>query len=108
MICLYLSGKVGRFLSDNMTKHEIRKEIKAKRAMLGEAYIKNNSAAIFKKIKEMPEFKKNHDILVYVSYNNEVDTHDFINDCISLDKNVYVPKVYGKDMKFIKINSFHD
>ena len=56
----------------------------------------------------MPEFKKNHDILVYVSYNNEVDTHDFINDCISLDKNVYVPKVYGKDMKFIKINSFHD
>lgn len=26
MICLYLSGKVGRFLSDNMTKHEIRKE----------------------------------------------------------------------------------
>lgn len=108
MICLYLSGKVGRFLSDNMTKHEIRKEIKAKRAMLGEAYIKNNSAAIFKKIKEMQEFKKNHDILVYVSYNNEVDTHDFINDCISLDKNVYVPKVYGKDMKFIKINSFHD
>ena len=40
-----------------MTKHEIRKEIKAKRAMLGEAYIKNNSAAIFKN-KEMPEFKK--------------------------------------------------
>ena len=36
-----------------MTKHEIRKEIKAKRAMLGEAYIKNNSTAIFKKIKEM-------------------------------------------------------
>ena len=54
MICLYLSGKVGRFLSDNMTKHEIRKEIKAKRAMLDEAYIKNNSTAIFKKIKEMP------------------------------------------------------
>ena len=26
-----------------MTKHEIRKEIKAKRAMLGEAYIKNNN-----------------------------------------------------------------
>ena len=46
MICLYLSGKVGRFLSDNMTKHEIRKEIKAKRAMLGEAYIKNNSAGM--------------------------------------------------------------
>ena len=51
MICLYLSGKVGRFLSGNMTKHEIRKEIKAKRAKLGEAYIKNNSASILKKIK---------------------------------------------------------
>lgn len=43
---------------------------------MAEAYIKNNSTAIFKKIKGMPEFKKNHDILVYVSYNNEVDTHD--------------------------------
>ena len=51
-----------------MTKHEIRKEIKAKRAMLGEAYIKNNSAAIFKKIKEMPEFKKNHDRRPLYSY----------------------------------------
>ena len=58
MICLYLSGKVGRFLSGNMTKHEIRKEIKAKRAMLGEAYIKNNSTAIFKKKRKCQNLKK--------------------------------------------------
>ena len=97
-----------------MDKNEARKLIKTKRAQLDDAFIKKNSETVFEKIKQLPQFKSCSDVLVYVSYNKEVYTHDFIKYCIAAGKNVYVPKVYGNgkccenEMKFIRINSFDE
>ena len=40
----------------------------------------------------MKEFKDAKAILFYISYGNEVDTHQMIKDCISIEKKVVVPK----------------
>jgi hypothetical protein len=38
----------------------------------------------------MKEFKDAKAILFYISYRNEVDTHQMIKDCISIEKKVVV------------------
>ncbi|MBQ8892502.1 MAG: 5-formyltetrahydrofolate cyclo-ligase [Bacilli bacterium] len=47
-----------------------------------------------------------NNILVYISTHCEVSMINLINELFKLKKNVYVPKVIGKDMKFYKIESF--
>lgn len=94
------------------SKNEIRRLIAHKKSQLSEDYIKNNSTAIFEKIFNSLEYEKNSEILTYVSYNQEVDTKEFILRCLGDDKNVYVPKVIKNDrnktMIFVRIKSLND
>lgn len=74
-------------------KRSIRKEIKEKRDRIPYNEVVARSLCIFDKVKNMPEIKNSQKIFCYVSFENEVYTHSFINDLLSLKKEVYVPCV---------------
>ncbi|MEA4826430.1 MAG: 5-formyltetrahydrofolate cyclo-ligase [Clostridium sp.] len=65
---------------------------------------------ILDKILSSKEYKEAKTILVYVSFEGEVDTHKFIKYAIDDNKKVCVPKVMSKQegMKAVNIGSFND
>ena len=61
------------------------------------------------------EYQDNDNILIYVSYNQEVETSGIINKSLERGKKVYVPKVIinkedrsDKYMEFVRINFYDD
>lgn len=74
-------------------KRTIRKEIKERRASMPFNEVLESSSRIFEAIRNMPEIKSSQKIFCYVSFENEVYTHSFINELLSLKKEVYVPCV---------------
>lgn len=88
-----------------MTKQEARKYAGSRRKSLDEGQVRQYSREIFSRLKALPEFSAADEILTYVSCRNEVDTYEFIGDCLSLGKKVYSPKVIGKNMIFLRIFS---
>ncbi len=91
-----------------MDKKMARQYVKNIKKSMSDEDVLKRSESVISKIYSLTEFKENDNILTYVNYNQEVVTKDFINKCIQNNKNVYVPKVYGKEMKFHKINSLDD
>ena len=75
--------------------------------------IRNRSAIIFNKLKETPEYKNANNIMCFVSFNNEVETHEFIEEAILEGKSIYIPvilddepeSIFKKTMKISKIES---
>jgi len=94
----------------NITKDQLRKEIKKKRKNLSINEVREKSIAIKKKLFEMKLFRNAQTILFYVSYGNEVYTHDLIKESIVMGKNVVVPKSVTKDNTLIlsKLKSWND
>lgn len=91
-----------------MTKNEARAVVKKLRAGMAESELILKSRNVIEKLKQLEEFINADNIFVYVSYNNEVDTKEFIADCLELGKNVFVPKVNGREMRFHKIYSLDE
>lgn len=91
-----------------MDKKHARSYMKEKRKHLSADEINLNSSLITEKLLELEEFKNSDNIFAYVSCNNEVSTFDLIKKCFTLGKNVFVPKVYGAEMKFHKITSLNE
>ncbi|MBQ4283294.1 MAG: 5-formyltetrahydrofolate cyclo-ligase [Lachnospira sp.] len=89
-----------------MTKSEARALVKARKSLMSKEEVLAKSRNIVNRLMELKEFCNEKKVLVYVSYNEEVDTWELIERCLSLGKEVYVPKVYGETIKFHKINSF--
>lgn len=50
-------------------------------------------------------YRKCENLLCYVSFNSEIDTHEIIRHSLALGKRVYLPKVLGSQMHFYRINS---
>lgn len=72
-------------LRNNIPKHKILK----------------NNEKIKKRFFKLKEFSIADTLLFYVSYNNEVDTHNMIKKCISNDKRVIVPLTNKKNRRLI-------
>ncbi len=72
-------------------KNEFRKILMKKRCNLSKDVVLEKSNLIKKRLFETNEFKQSSTILFYVSYDNEVYTHDMIKECLSKDKHVVVP-----------------
>ena len=68
----------------------------------------SKSLLIFEQLITVPEYKKAEKIFTYVSMNNEVDTIMLIDYSLSMDKRVFVPKVFGKDMFFYEISDISE
>lgn len=62
------------------------------------------SSIITKKVLSHPKIITSSTILIYMSYNNEVDTKEIINALLP-SKKIALPKVINKEIKFYYINS---
>ncbi|HCX65827.1 MAG TPA: 5-formyltetrahydrofolate cyclo-ligase [Eubacteriaceae bacterium] len=74
-----------------MDKRSLRKELKKKRAAFSEDYVQSVSKKIFDRIEAMPEYQNSDTIMIYVSYDKEIHTHDFIVKMLEQGKNVVTP-----------------
>lgn len=88
-----------------MNKNELRKNYKDIRNNIKDR--NNQNKIIFNKVISLEEIKNIDTILIYVSFNNEVDTLNIIKYFLG-KKKVAVPKVNGNEMDFYYIDSFND
>jgi len=91
-------------------KEELRKEGMQIRKNLPEMELMEKSKQIKKRLYKMKEFQQASTILFYVSYDNEVYTHDMIKEHLSNGKNVVVPITDAEKHCLIlsKLNSWED
>lgn len=90
------------------TKVEIRVSMKTIRDSLNSDYRNKADSAIFQKLISLPEIQAASTISSYISYKNEVDTHQFINWCLRLQKSICVPKIVHNDIVLKQITSLSD
>lgn len=91
-------------------KDILRKEILKKRKTLPKNEFIEKSKKIQKRLFELEEFKSTQIILFYISYDNEVFTHDMIKESMTLGKQVIVPKSNTQNNTLIlsKLTSWDD
>ena len=91
-----------------LSKNKIRNNILLKRKELTQNDVDNKSLIIQKMVLDSKEYKDSKIIFLYSSANNEVKTDLIFNQAIADNKIVAFPKVQGKDMEFIKVQSLSD
>ncbi len=77
-------------------KKSLRRETLAKRKELAEQspmLFHEFSAKIIDTLKQTDEYKNAHTIMCFVSFEDEVETHQFIKDALADGKKVYVPHI---------------
>ena len=91
-------------------KKKIRNELKLSRENLKPNEIDKKSLIIKEKLFATNEFKKSQKILFYVSYDNEVKTHEMIKESMDIGKTVCVPFVKKDEYKIlpIKLENWND
>ena len=72
-------------------KNQIRMQLISTRKNLSREYVFENSKKIKSKLFSLKDFKKASKILFYVSYDNEVYTHEMIKEQLTSKKNIVVP-----------------
>lgn len=82
-------------------KREIRKTILEIREKLPKKEVFEKSNSIKNKLFEMKEFREADSILFYVSYDNEVYTHDMVKECITYKEQIGVPISNKKNRSLI-------
>ena len=85
----------------------LRKQLLEKRNALGKAEYVEKSRQIKEKLFSLPDFKDAKTVAFYVSFNNEVFTHDLIKETLK-NKKVVVPKVKENRLVLCEIRSFAD
>ena len=91
-----------------MDKKLLRKEMLAKRAAINKEERERAELLLNERLFGHLWFYKAKNILIYVSYGSEISTIELIAESLRQSKNVYVPKVSGKEMRFFKIQSLND
>jgi 5-formyltetrahydrofolate cyclo-ligase len=72
-------------------KNQIREKLILIRKNLSIEEVYENSKKIKSKLFNLNEFKQASNIIFYVSYNNEVNTHEMIKELLTGKKNIVVP-----------------
>lgn len=90
-------------------KDRIRNILKEERNNVSKSEILEKSTIIEKKLYDLTLFKKSKTVLFYVSYDNEVFTHDTIKKCLK-EKEVIVPISNTKNETLIlsKLENWED
>ena len=91
-------------------KDKIRKELIEKRKNIPKNEVLEKSNRIKNRLFEMHEFKQASAILFYVSYDNEVYTHNMIKECMSIGKKIIVPFSDKENRRLIlsELNNWED
>jgi len=74
-----------------MNKNEIRKAMSKQRRSMSENQVKDKSNTIIEKLMNTKEFENAQSLMVYLSFDNEVYTFDFIEKAMRLGKKIIVP-----------------
>ena len=83
------------------TKTELREEMRARLAALTPTQVRGASAAIWERLPVLAEFAASQTLLVYVSKNNEVDTHGLIQQLLAMGKRVCVPAFDAAGQRYV-------
>ena len=87
-----------------MNKQKIREKMKSLRAALSASEVEILSKRIYDNFFSLDVFDKEK-FFVYLSFENEVKTDEIILELEKRKKQIFVPKIYGKVMKSVKINT---
>ena len=87
-------------------KKKLRQEMQRRRGeqTLGAQW----SRRIFKYLGGEPAFQESHSLACYVSFRSEVQTHEFLQSCLSVGKAVSVPLCHGNDLILYRIQSMDE
>lgn len=93
-----------------LNKKSIRLEILDKRGKLGKEDHKTNSDKIIQKIYDSPFYKNASTIMTFISFGDEVDTHEFIKTSIKNGKKIVVPITVPekKELKLSQVKDFSE
>lgn len=89
-------------------KYDIRKDLIKKRDNIEVTIKRDLDREIINRLKNEDYYKNGENIFVYIGFNSEIDTKIFINEALKDRKRIYVPKVIGREMILIKINSLEN
>lgn len=92
-------------------KQTLKQEITAKRKSLSKGEIKEKSREIKEKLYSLSEFKEAKNIMLYVSFNSEVDTIEIIKELlINKEKKIIVPYVVKNNpiLQLSELKSFNE
>lgn len=95
-------------MKSNNDKKLIRTEMKKFRMSLSNEEYSYKNTLIYNKIINSEWYQNADTILIYVSFKNEVDTKNIIENSIKLGKAVAVPKIINGEMKFYYIDSLDE
>lgn len=87
-----------------ISKKELRKEILARRDAMSEKERQEKSARISQQVIEQVEFKNANKVLLFSSFKSEVDTQAIFREAKCLNKDIYYPRVIGKEMEFYLVD----
>lgn len=88
------------------TKGQIRKTLYQRRSVLSPEERQEKSQLIFQKLMQDVDFLKAENILLYASYQSEVDTLSYVSLLWKQKKKIFFPKVTGEgEMYFFQVNS---
>lgn len=85
-----------------MTKEETRRIVSQIKRQYTFEELQLMSASVISKLLSHPAVQQAKNILFYYSLPDEVYTHEAINHLQENGKNVYLPKILGKEMVFLK------
>lgn len=89
-------------------KRKLRRQILALRDAMPVEEREAKSSRIMETLISMPHYKEADTILIYISYQSEVDTTDLVNRTMTDRKRVFAPKVFGETMEFYQITGTGD
>ncbi|WP_291633618.1 5-formyltetrahydrofolate cyclo-ligase [Clostridium sp.] len=92
---------------ENNLKDDLRKNMLKQRKNMKIETVNDFSNKIIETITELPQFIKCKNIMLYLSFNNEVDTYPLVTWCLDNGKTVIVPYCIQSQRKIVpfKINN---
>jgi 5-formyltetrahydrofolate cyclo-ligase len=87
-------------------KDQIRKKVLDARHRLAPEKRRALSAEIENTLFGLPEFRSAPLVMLFASFQSEVETHHMIRRALAEGKRVVLPKVRGKDLELIEIGNF--
>jgi len=93
-------------LENNPEKTSLRRLLLEKRDATSFDLMKIASKSIQKKLKKIEPFRNAQKIGVYYPTGSEILTQDIMQEILSNGKEIFLPKVIGKEMEFRKIVDF--
>lgn len=90
-------------MKDNSEKTSLRKLLLEKRDVTSFDLMKIASKSILKKLKKIEVFRNAQKIGAYYPIGSEILTQDIMQEALSEGKEIFLPKVIGKNIEFRKI-----